>query len=259
MGHIGLLSTQPGSGLIVFLGALMGDSEKLEDFTKYYLSGNRICPLPVKWDEFYTILGRPREVPPLVLSGWNFSSDRDKRNRFIEQLEYASRRGLHEAADTFLRNLKAQEWHTCEDADLDWSHGDALLEDEERRQMAVASAAKTLAPAISPSEDYRALARDNLAQMLLLYHLIFDAPDRRMHINHLKEQTEKFAHLENEEFSLMDDAEPEVAKELRDMGSAKSKELILAEILCCIDEAGLPLDRDVIEDFVDDVFNNLEA
>ncbi len=237
----------------------MGDKEKLEDFVRHYLSGNRICPLPVKWDEFYTILGRPRELPPLILSGWNFSTDRNKRTRFREQLEYASRRGLLEAADTLLRKLTDQEWHTCTEAHLDCSYGDALLEDYERRQKAIVSAANVLAPALAPSEDYRALARDNLAQTLLFYRLIFDIPDRQTRISYLKEQTENFAHLENGEFSLIDDAEREVTKELRDLGFSKYKELILAEILSCIDEAGLPLDRDVIEDFVADVFDYLQA
>jgi hypothetical protein len=234
-------------------GMSMDDRKKLEQLIEYSTSGNRICPQPKRWDEFWHLLGCPRRLPPFVLSGWAFSTDRGKRTRFGEQLEYASSSGLLEEANNFLRSLGHQEWHTC-GGDLDWSYGDALIKECERRQEAVAFAAKVLAPLLSPSRQL--FSRDKLPQALILYHSLFDTPDRRSRIDHLREQTEKYAN--NEEFPLLDGADPEVAKEFRNIGHAKFIERTLAEILCCIEEAGLSVDSGGIEDFVADMFDLLK-
>jgi hypothetical protein len=166
---------------------------------------------------------------------------------------------LLEVAETFLRALPDKDWHTCAEAHLDWNYSDAMLEDESRRKKAIANAAKALGPALRPSESRQALGGDNLAQTMLLYHLLFPASNWRLRVDQLKDQIEKYAELENKAFSLMDDIDQNVANALRDLATAKSIELVLSEILCCMDEAGLPLDRDVIEDFVTDIFDSLEA
>ena len=167
----------------------MGDQKKLEHLIEYSISGNRICPQPNKWNEFWHLLGCPRDMPPFVLSGWAFSTNREKRTRFREQLEYASAAGLLEGANGFVLSLGPQEWHTCQEDHLDWSYGNALIEENKRRQEAVARAANALAPLLSESRDHQAFSRDKLSQALLFYHLIFDTPDRRMRIELLREQT----------------------------------------------------------------------
>ncbi len=173
-------------------------------------------------------------------------------------MEFASNSGLVEATNNFLRSLKDREWHTCVE-DLDWSYGEALIEENKCRQEGIANAAKVLAPLLSPSRNNQVFSRDKLSQMLIRYHGIFDAPDRRMRINYLRKQTESCVLLLwDEQFSLADDADAEVAKELQNLGRAKSTERSLEEILCCISEAGLPLDNDTIEHFVANMFDLLE-
>ena len=238
----------------------MTERQRFEQLVAYSTSENRICPKPIRWDQLWQLLGRPSEEvgPPLVLSGWAFSSDRDKRVRFKEHLEYALRAGIFEVAETFLRELEADEWHTGDESRLDWSYGNALIEDEATRQKATMAAARLLASDMA-GNDILALGPNVFAEMLLLYYLIGGDQDYRTKANEMKQQFALFAKLDDDgEFSLLDGANGSVATQLRQIREARRNEYLLAEFLVCIECAGRSFDRDAIEDFTADAFDTLQ-
>ena len=61
-----------------------------------------ICPLPILWNEIYQKLDsawKPKKEdfpppPPLVLSGWHYSNDLEKKRRWEWTLKWAERNGL---------------------------------------------------------------------------------------------------------------------------------------------------------------------
>ena len=63
-----------------------------EEIKDYVISSCYICPKPDKWVELSKIIdtavgGNP--LTPLVLAGWNFSSDSAKQERLFHQIDYA--------------------------------------------------------------------------------------------------------------------------------------------------------------------------
>jgi hypothetical protein len=82
--------------------------DKVEDI----MIDNRICLQPQKWELLYQAIIKAypeREFPrPLILAGWNFSNDTEKRNRFCMHLEFAISAGI---ANSFLENMTKQDWH----------------------------------------------------------------------------------------------------------------------------------------------------
>ncbi len=77
-------------------------------------SERRICPLPRHWHDFWKLLGRQgdEDAPkPLILAGWNFSTDAQRQDRFTEQIHWAARNGRLEAAVEFLGTLRPEDWH----------------------------------------------------------------------------------------------------------------------------------------------------
>jgi hypothetical protein len=84
-------------------------------------TGNRVCPMPPEWQRLYKVLpdtcqvGNCWQPPlPLILAGWDFSSDQDKRVRLREHIQWASDHGALAAVHDFLLALPAKKWH-CED------------------------------------------------------------------------------------------------------------------------------------------------
>lgn len=237
----------------------MTEQERLGLLVAYSTSNNRICPEPIRWNQLWHILGCPSQElgPPLVLSGWAFSSDRDKRARFKEHLEYALKAGMLEAAETFVRGLGPGEWHTGEESHLDWSYGQALIEDEARRQQATTEAANLLRSESAP-KDLVAHGPNGFADMIFIYCLALGGQDRRSNAEELRQQVTRFASLDDDgDFSLLDGVNAHVAAELRQIQEVRRKECLLAEFLVCIEDSGKPFDRDAIEDFTADVFDAL--
>ena len=83
-------------------------------------TGKRVCPMPAAWQRLYDLLiahkdaNAPKPTAPLILAGWNFSSDHDKRARLREHIQWASEHGALPAVHDFLLALPADKWH-CED------------------------------------------------------------------------------------------------------------------------------------------------
>lgn len=67
----------------------MSEEEQLQQLLVFASSGDRICPQPGEWDAIWRLPGQPCGDlgPPLILSGWAFSTDREKRERFAEHFD----------------------------------------------------------------------------------------------------------------------------------------------------------------------------
>jgi hypothetical protein len=229
------------------------NDERFDALLKYSTASKRVCPQPAKWGEFWQLLGSPhdRVSPPLILGGWSCSG-REKRERFKEHIRYAANNGLLAEAEKFIRALPESDWHTCPDGHLDWSYDSALIEDEEKRHAAVQSAS-THFEALRRLSDNEAFNKNNLAQTLFFYHLLFptrDAPARR---ESLQEATGQFSSSAKGEYSILEDVPSSIARTLEEIDCAKRVELLLLQLLACITDAGIPLDRDEIEEFVQEV------
>jgi len=68
----------------------------VDDLISYVSSDGRICPSPVEWDRVSRIIGVAKpghQYVPLILAGWAFSSDLQKRQRLIAQIKFAETLG----------------------------------------------------------------------------------------------------------------------------------------------------------------------
>lgn len=89
---------------------------QIEQLITYVTSENRICPNPIEWDRVSRIIdvSRPgHKCVPLILAGWAFSSDQQKRDRVIDQIKFAQSMGedvLQKFAQS-LYELKKEDWY----------------------------------------------------------------------------------------------------------------------------------------------------
>lgn len=79
---------------------------------------NRACPLPAPWAALHDLLparvidGRTQSPPPPVdRKGWAATSAMQKRLRLRDQIEWADRAGVLQAAHDFLARLPEEHWH----------------------------------------------------------------------------------------------------------------------------------------------------
>lgn len=75
-------------------------------------------PVPMKWNELWELLPDRKRVghsyelaPPLILNGWVFSDDDDKRSRLLVHIEWANEKGVLKDAADFLYGLQEDDWH----------------------------------------------------------------------------------------------------------------------------------------------------
>lgn len=82
-------------------------------------SGGRVVPQPLRWKELWESLdgktqqGNGSWTPPLplILSGWSFSDDRQKRARLFEHLDWALQQGQLGQVTDFLMGLAESDWY----------------------------------------------------------------------------------------------------------------------------------------------------
>lgn len=91
-------------------------SDKKAQLLAYVSSGGRICPNPDQWMTLSEIIGMNapgKRLVPLILAGWAFSSDADKRARVIEQIKYAFTLEplVTEQFSQYLESLKPEQWY----------------------------------------------------------------------------------------------------------------------------------------------------
>ena len=92
-------------------------TERMRSFIAHCEQQGWTCPNPVHWDSFWKLLpsipnsDRSRPLAPLILNGWVFSDDSQKRARFLEHLTWADERGAADSALNFLESLSPTDWH----------------------------------------------------------------------------------------------------------------------------------------------------
>jgi hypothetical protein len=92
---------------------------QLLDLIIYVSSEDRVCPMGEQWLKVNKILGSPDKNDPgypglpLILGGWRFSTDAQKRALFIAHICYGNSVGRIGELNTYLRSLNKDEWHYC--------------------------------------------------------------------------------------------------------------------------------------------------
>lgn len=87
-----------------------------DDLRRYLNDPEVICPYPAdKWVDFQKACGIPSGPGPLsalILGGWVHTSDRDKRERFEAQIEFAAEDpNRTQRALRFLRRMSVNDWY----------------------------------------------------------------------------------------------------------------------------------------------------
>ena len=93
------------------------ESQVLASLLEYVKAEQRVCPMPVKWNELWEKLpGRVRRgaswepPPPLILAAWWDTPSFFKIERLAEHINYAHVHGVLSEVDAFLRALPDGEW-----------------------------------------------------------------------------------------------------------------------------------------------------
>jgi hypothetical protein len=91
---------------------------RISDVLALASQDGRVCPKPAAWNRLYELLPDRRRdgygfIPPapLILDGWHDSSDEQKRDRFIEHLQWAHTHNALAKVHHFLLRLPESEWH----------------------------------------------------------------------------------------------------------------------------------------------------
>jgi hypothetical protein len=85
----------------------------LDELINFIKEENIICPLPDIWQRFYRFLVSRNMEPPLpfVLTAWHHTTDEEKRERFIDQINVANRNGKLRTIKDFIRKLKTEDFY----------------------------------------------------------------------------------------------------------------------------------------------------
>ena len=85
--------------------------ETFELLWEYCTSNNRVCPMPMKWNDFFNILKDMKNLDlPLILNGWEMSSPLEKNLRFKDHIQSAADHNQLDEVGNYLRSLKEEEW-----------------------------------------------------------------------------------------------------------------------------------------------------
>ena len=83
------------------------------------MSNPPVCPMPMVWERVRAALevARTADAPhapkvptPLILAGWNFSSDEEKRQRWADTVKWAERYGLTDR----IPPIRDEDWYCGE-------------------------------------------------------------------------------------------------------------------------------------------------
>jgi len=100
-------------------GRVDSEPKNLEEAIDEIAGLGWVCPVPIRWNEMYQLLPRKdrtgalREPPlPLLLGAWWEASPlMKKKQRFLEQLDWARNHAILDSVITFLRGLKKSDWY----------------------------------------------------------------------------------------------------------------------------------------------------
>jgi hypothetical protein len=105
----------------------MNDTEKLEVLLAFVQDEDRVCPMPIEWNEFWKSLPGAngthaafQATAPFVLSAWWGTANEQKAERLRVQIKWAADSGAIDAADKFLRALPLKAWHHSDTGSQAW-------------------------------------------------------------------------------------------------------------------------------------------
>lgn len=92
--------------------------ETFESLWAYCTANNRLCPMPMRWNDFFGMLKDTKQnsdgswTPslPLILSGWEHTVPLQKFLVFEEQIKWASGKNQLEEIGKYLRSLSEEDW-----------------------------------------------------------------------------------------------------------------------------------------------------
>lgn len=67
------------------------------NFLDKVLVNQRVCPKPMIWNQIWILLDTKSDEyveKPLILGAWHFTSDKEKKSRFLNHLAIASELGI---------------------------------------------------------------------------------------------------------------------------------------------------------------------
>lgn len=90
-----------------------------DDLGELVSKNGRLVPMPKHWNMLWNMLAGKSQASngnwtpalPLILAGWNFSDDREKRARFMEHLGWAIDHGQINEVKMFLNKLEDNDWY----------------------------------------------------------------------------------------------------------------------------------------------------
>jgi len=85
--------------------------ETFESLWKYCTSDNRVCPMPMKWNDVFNMLKDHENLNlPLILNGWEMSSPLEKNLRFKNHIQSATNSDQLDEIGKYLRSLPEDQW-----------------------------------------------------------------------------------------------------------------------------------------------------
>jgi hypothetical protein len=93
-------------------------SAQVSALAEYCRSGGRVCPAPIYWNALWELLPNKTRVGsgwspslPLILGGWWYSTDGEKRQVLVEHILWAEKHSVLSETGRYLRSLSEDEWH----------------------------------------------------------------------------------------------------------------------------------------------------
>jgi len=87
--------------------------DTINNLFQYCKENDRICPMPIFWNELYNKLKNKKykePAVPLILAAW-YEPALLKQLRFFEHLEWAKKQGQLEEISDYVKNLKEENWY----------------------------------------------------------------------------------------------------------------------------------------------------
>ena len=83
------------------------------ELISYVQSNDRVCPVPMVWQELYEILSNTKKKPPppLILGAWWHSTDNEKAQRLIAHIKHADENGAFKEIASFILSIPDSDWH----------------------------------------------------------------------------------------------------------------------------------------------------
>lgn len=93
-------------------------NETFETLWGYCTSNNRLCPMPMRWNDLFGMLKNTKQNPdggwtpslPLILAAWHDTMPIEKQLRFKEHIQWSFDNNQIEEVGKYLRSWSEDEW-----------------------------------------------------------------------------------------------------------------------------------------------------